>query len=104
MPWSCQIVEGLKFEATPGDMWRADNGDWLVCLPNGGTVNITAKFPDGSSWTVTGEAPNFTVSPSIRCFEIVHADGVMWRQGWHGWLQDGVLSDDCEGRTYPEKE
>lgn len=100
MPWTCRIVEQLQFEGLPGDMSQTENGDWFVRLPNGGVVNINAKFPDGSSWSVTGEAPNFTVSPSINCYESRGKDGVLYRQGWHGWLQNGVLSDDCEGRTY----
>lgn len=103
MPWPCRVVEEFQFEGDPGDMYQMENGDWYVRLPNGGIVNINAKFPDGSSWQVTGVAPNFTASPSIRCFETVH-DGVVWRQEYHGWLQDGVLSDDCEGRTYEQKE
>src|ERR1019366_7910654 len=33
-------------------------------------------------WTVTGEAPNITVTPSINLVGI-----------WHGWLKDGILSE-----------
>jgi hypothetical protein len=40
-------------------------------------------------WEVKGDAPNITVSPSIN---IVGS--------YHGWLIDGVLSADCEGRLY----
>lgn len=43
-------------------------------------------------WTVTGEAPSVTVSPSINF-------GSMY----HGFLQDGVISSDCEGRFYNEQ-
>lgn len=40
-------------------------------------------------WSVTGDAPNITVQPSINI------------QGtYHGWLQNGVISEDCEGRVY----
>jgi hypothetical protein len=46
----------------------------------------------GPGWTRTGEPPNVTASPSIN-----YAMGAL---GYHGWLQDGVLTDDCEGRTY----
>jgi len=42
-------------------------------------------------WTVTGEAPNITVQPSINI-----------GGAYHGWLQNGVISDDCEGRKYDE--
>ena len=47
------------------------------------------RDPNGNGWTVTGEAPNITVSPSINCIG-----------SYHGWLQNGVLSDDVEGRRY----
>jgi hypothetical protein len=40
-------------------------------------------------WTVTGEAPLITLSPSINMVG-----------SYHGWLQNGILSDDCEGRKY----
>jgi hypothetical protein len=100
MPWPCRIVEAFHFEGEPGDMYQFENGDWHVRLPNGGIVNIHSKFRDGSSWTVTGEAPNFTVNPSIRCFESKDKDGVVYRQGWHGYLQNGVLTDDLEGNVF----
>ena len=40
-------------------------------------------------WTVTGEAPRITVQPSINAVG-----------DYHGWLVDGVLSDDVEGRLF----
>jgi hypothetical protein len=40
-------------------------------------------------WQVQGEAPNITVTPSINI-----------GGSYHGWLQNGVISDDCEGRTF----
>lgn len=43
----------------------------------------------GNGWTVTGEAPRVTLSPSIN---IVGS--------YHGWIRDGVITDDCEGRSY----
>lgn len=40
-------------------------------------------------WQVTGIAPSITVNPSINL------------QGfYHGWLIDGVISDDVEGRKF----
>lgn len=44
-------------------------------------------------WTVTGAPPHITCAPSINAIG-----------DWHGWLRDGVLSDDVEGRTYSTKE
>lgn len=45
-------------------------------------VDTVQSSEPHAGWTVTGEAPNITVSPSI------HAVGV-----YHGWLQNGVISD-----------
>jgi hypothetical protein len=44
----------------------------------------------GDGWTVTGDLPNLTVAPSINI------GGT-----YHGWIRDGVITPDCEGRTYP---
>ena len=43
----------------------------------------------GPGWQVSGELPNLTVSPSINLGGI-----------YHGWIQSGVISDDCEGRKF----
>jgi hypothetical protein len=43
-------------------------------------------------WTVTGQPPEITVHPSINL------GGT-----YHGFLQNGVISDDCEGRVYNEE-
>jgi hypothetical protein len=103
MPWTCRIVSNHREAKQPGDMWKPETKGriaWLVRLPNGGVFDIFGKSSDGTGWQVTGEAPNFTLSPSINALDIRHQDGTLWRKGWHGWLQSGVLSDDCEGRTY----
>lgn len=121
MSWQCQLIqlsEDGNTDFLPGDMyydpdyleikyykerlspqyWR----EWadkrlpiVVILPNRETFCPDMKWGDGNGgykdngWTVTGEAPNITVSPSINC------------QGrYHGWLQNGVLSDDVEGRKF----
>jgi hypothetical protein len=42
-------------------------------------------------WSVTGDAPLITVQPSINL------GGV-----YHGFLQHGIISPDCEGRQYDE--
>ena len=126
MPWQCRLVDREEQRARgerpkPGDMWftpelldSAHNGfylnhylsneyrrDWLgkrppllVCLPNGDEFPIDARVTDsqdGHGWTVTGEAPNVTVNPSINCIG-----------RYHGWIQNGVLSDDVEGRTFAQ--
>ena len=50
---------------------------------------ISNGVPNENGWVVTGEPENITVSPSINLVGI-----------YHGWLQNGVLSEDCEGRVY----
>lgn len=43
-------------------------------------------------WEVSGSAPNITVHPSINiggCY--------------HGWLKNGEVSPDCEGRVYDDE-
>ena len=111
-----QIARGEKPQ--PGDMWfvpamldPAHNGfylkhilsneyqrDWLgkrapliIVLPNGDWFNPDSRYSDrgGPGWTVIGKPPCITVSPSINCVG-----------RWHGWLQNGVLSDDVEGRKF----
>lgn len=47
--------------------------------------------PGPHGWTVTGTPPKLTVQPSIDL-----------SRTYHGWLRDGVLTDDCEGRHYDE--
>lgn len=55
---------------------------------------LAVKLPSGVPWLIdrswkrTGEPPNITVTPSIN------------HQGkYHGHLQNGYLTDDCEGRV-----
>lgn len=44
----------------------------------------------GAGWTISGIEPRLTLSPSIN----LHGD-------YHGYLSDGVIADDVEGRSYP---
>lgn len=48
-------------------------------------------LPAGGGWSVSGEAPLITVSPSINMQGI-----------YHGYIQNGIITDDCEGRVYKE--
>lgn len=124
MSWPCRLLPERPANPQPGDMWpRPDlvGGDWVggycsellspeyarghlgkrapleVFLPSGDEWIVDAReVHDGQlgarGWTVTGEAPALTVSPSIL---------VRGRSTYHGFLQNGVLSDDCEGRRFP---
>jgi hypothetical protein len=123
MPIQCRMIDYDlvdRKDIKPGDMWYApwyiEGGkrmnyltdeyarDWMDKRPP-----LVVRLPDGTSfmvdcrctvdgvlqdhgWTVTGEPPNITVSPSINIIGY-----------YHGWLQNGILSDDVEGRTYVKK-
>lgn len=89
-------------ELPPGAVWRAswmeDNAKtygnargevWAVQMPCMIEFIIYAKGEDGRGWDVRGELPGITVSPSI------HQIGE-----YHGYIQDGVISEDCEGRAF----
>jgi hypothetical protein len=85
MPWTCRIVSSHSEAKTPGDMWEVDaehwgKPGWCVLLPDGSDFHIQGNSSDGTPWDVTGEAPNFTVSPSINRHGITHKDGFVWRK------------------------
>jgi len=88
-------------DTEPGMMWHAewlldcgwvgsDGRSLVVRLPDGGEWAIDAPSSTDGHWTRIGEAPLITAHPSIAS------------RKYHGWLTNGVLSDDIEGRTYPE--
>lgn len=43
----------------------------------------------GGGWQVSGDLPNLTVAPSINIYNI-----------YHGFIQGGTITDDCEGRHF----
>lgn len=69
--------QGCLCVVTPGGMWPIDGP---ASRPGGGESAPGA-------WTRTGEPPAITVAPSIN---------LVGR--YHGFLRDGVLTDDVEGR------
>jgi hypothetical protein len=118
MPWPLKLMPGpVAFEdRQPGMMWFCRQSfydavgpghfspnyyaDWagkrlpLTIVMPGGTMWCPDICPDWGTnvdvgWKVTGEVPLLTAYPSIG------------KPDYHGWLKDGVLSDDLEGRTYP---
>lgn len=117
MPIECTMLDPSQPKpqvvAEPGDMWhdlyadkllsrqykeqhKGDRPPLFVCLPNKRVFCLDSKAEnasDGGGWTVKGEPPNVTVEPSI----LVERGP---RGGYHGYLRDGVLTDDVEGRTY----
>lgn len=61
-----------------------------VILPSGTWFVVDYKCTNSETgWDVAGEAPNITVSPSINVVGT-----------YHGFLQNGVLTDDVEGRKF----
>ena len=75
-------IDGLR----PGAMWFDDDCGLCVLLP----CKII-WHPDRSdrTWKRTGDPPNVTITPSIN------AVGT-----YHGYLTNGALTDDLEGRTF----
>lgn len=63
-----------------------DGTDWVI--DHASSRSLQDQRPQG--WTVSGELPHISTTPSIN---------VIGR--YHGWVTDGILTDDCEGRTYP---
>lgn len=74
--------------------WFDKRAPIIIWLPPGLGFCIDEGYHDHNrwnehGWTVTGELPNITVHPSINCVGI-----------YHGWIRDGILTDDCEGRKF----
>ena len=69
--------------------WADKRPPICVVCPNGETWEIDRWSSNGTGWTVTGDPPNITCSPSIIA------------GNYHGFLRDGAFTDDLERRTYP---
>ena len=111
MPWPLKLRETPNNEwpeeKQPGDIFRhrftLDDGSeqiaWYVVLPQGGLFDIHSKS-DSGGWNVQGEPPNVTLTPSILRHEVTGGGRVIV-PGWHGYITNGIMTDDLEGRTYP---
>lgn len=66
--------------------WADKRAPIYVVCPNGEQWGVDQKSSNGEGWKVTGEGLLITVRPSINVY------------GYHGWLTDGVFSEDLEGR------
>lgn len=92
-PWGMASDERLS------DYYKANNAakrrPLMVILPGRQLFLVDGKcWSNGSyygGWSVTGDAPRITVSPSINLVG-----------SYHGWIADGCISDDCEGRRFTE--
>lgn len=117
MSWKCRLIEKEDIpNAVFGDMWFAPWMDGFKKSPEyesmhrgkrpalvvfvppglGFCVDNKADNMGGHGWTVTGEAPNITVSPSIG----IRNAKDRTKFDYHGWLKEGELSDDIEGKKY----
>jgi hypothetical protein len=115
MPWPMVLYESMSAASAAnghngpaiGSVWPAERfADWMlsdeyraqhagkrppyfVQLPSG-PFGIDSPYSDSThGWTVTGEPPRFSLSPSINVVGC-----------YHGFIRDGVITDDCEGRTF----
>ncbi len=67
----------------------------LIVLPGGSgwcpdmRAWASAQGYHGEGWAVVGDLPNVTITPSINYVGV-----------YHGWVQNGVITDDCEGRKF----
>lgn len=97
-PWYCgptddqaeQIPDFLSIHYL--NDWKGKRAPIAVRCPNGGVWVPDQKSSNGTGWTVVGDAPNITCTPSI--------DIKTGAKGYHGFLQNGIFTDDLEGRTY----
>lgn len=115
MPWRLKVIAEPRTvedfdRLRPGDCWIDEASDprylalmvapahagkraWMVALPGLAPFPIySAATRDNTAWTVTGEPPDVTVAPSIDC------NGV-----YHGYIRDGVITDDLEHRVYDDR-
>lgn len=62
----------------------------FITLPGGAEWSPDCLSSEsGQGWTVSGELPAITVTPSVDQIG-----------RYHGFVQNGALTDDLEGRTY----
>lgn len=88
--WAC---DWFPEEGPNGHFTGPDGKAWAVMLPAGveWMIYSYASGNPKSKWTVQGAPPNITVSPSISQVGI-----------YHGYIRNGVITDDCEGRKFPK--
>lgn len=97
-----RAADGREFElqkAPAGAMWLAP---WLRAMPNKPHPHLIVRLPDGFDWDVDGPSSNNNGAGWTRTGEppFVTANPSIASAGYHGWLRDGVLTDDCEGRRF----
>jgi len=77
-------------------VWAALRPPLVVELPCGhfciDMVTMADGVPGDHGWEVSGHPAQLTVKPSINI-----------KNGYHGFITDGVIWDDVEGRTFAER-
>lgn len=124
MPWTIVFHEERPEKPKVGDMWPAP---WLVEDEDGPRafflsdaflarwdkgerrMPLVVRMPDGTDfcvdsptfangkrgsggWAVSGTPPKITLAPSINLVGF-----------YHGYIIDGVITDDVEGRKFPSQ-
>ena len=113
MSWSCRLVPAQSPAKAVGDMWFAwslngmDISDalsleyertWrdirpplMVRLPGPVDVCLDQRVDDEGEhgWCVQGTEPEITVFPSVNILGV-----------YHGFIRNGIISPDCQGRQY----
>jgi hypothetical protein len=83
-------------ELKVGAMFHHHTRGLCVKVPGGSTGRMWAmkeaptNNPNGG-WTLAGEPPNVTETPSIN-----------FTGTYHGWVTGGFVTDDCEGRKFDD--
>jgi hypothetical protein len=77
-PRRAPIIIALPYAGTKYQIWVPDQQAWNSTQGN-----------HGEGWLVTGELPRVTITPSINCVGT-----------YHGFVTEGVIADDCEGRKF----
>lgn len=89
----------------PGMMWKYEDGWWIILPDTSGDIGKPGhpgqiswrtgdRASDGGYWTVTGEAPNLTVTPSIDVLRFVKQGDKHVREGsyFHGFITNGEIT------------
>jgi hypothetical protein len=78
-PRRAPIVIALPYHNQKYQIWFPDERAWDA-----------KQGYHGEGWTITGDLPNISITPSINCVGT-----------YHGYVDKGQITSDCEGRKFP---
>lgn len=83
---------GAAWDATwlPESFRYSDGRAWVIRMPGQSEWIVQGPSRDGGKWQVTGAMPKITAHPSINLVGV-----------YHGFIRDGIITSDCEGRAFP---